>query len=79
MRLLRRLDLLPLPGTAWSHLRYDLLPPFSSLLRRLTPFLMSILGELDVLFANRVSARKFEKTEADQFAGHGGTVIEKTE
>ncbi|KAG0657519.1 hypothetical protein C6P46_006488 [Rhodotorula mucilaginosa] len=36
-------------------------------------------GELDVLFANRVSARKFEKTEADQFAGHGGTVIEKTE
>jgi hypothetical protein len=25
------------------------------------------------------SARKFEKTEADQFAGHGGTVIEKTE
>lgn len=42
-------------------------------------FPASILGELDVLFANRVSARKFEKTEADQFAGHGGTVIEKTE
>lgn len=42
-------------------------------------FPASLPGELDVLFANRVSARKFEKTEADQFAGHGGTVIEKTE
>lgn len=28
-------------------------------------------GELDVLFENRVSARKFRTTAADQFAGHG--------
>ncbi|WVR08820.1 hypothetical protein IAU60_005878 [Kwoniella sp. DSM 27419] len=28
-------------------------------------------GELDVLFENRVSARKFKTTEVDQFAGHG--------
>lgn len=79
MRLLRCLDLLPLPGTARSHVRYDLLSPFSLVWTRLTPSLASILGELDVLFANRVSARKFAKTEADQFAGHGGTVIEKTD
>ncbi|GAA6037594.1 hypothetical protein JCM8097_006131 [Rhodosporidiobolus ruineniae] len=30
-------------------------------------------GELDVLFQNRVSARKFASTQADQFAGHGLT------
>ncbi|GAA5864099.1 hypothetical protein JCM8547_005134 [Rhodosporidiobolus lusitaniae] len=32
-------------------------------------------GELDVLFANKVSARKFHKTAADQFAGHGGLAV----
>lgn len=34
-------------------------------------------GELDVLFANRISARKFAQTDADQFAGHGGAVSGK--
>ena len=28
-------------------------------------------GELDVLFDNHVSARKFKHTSVDQFAGHG--------
>ncbi|GAA6041812.1 hypothetical protein JCM8097_007173 [Rhodosporidiobolus ruineniae] len=30
-------------------------------------------GELDVLFENRISARMFASTQADQFAGHGLT------
>ncbi|POY71040.1 hypothetical protein BMF94_5966 [Rhodotorula taiwanensis] len=34
-------------------------------------------GELDVLFANKVSARAFAQTDADQFAGHDGAVAEK--
>ena len=33
-------------------------------------------GELDVLFENRVSARKFRTTKVDQFAGHSTQLVE---
>lgn len=84
--MLRHLDLLPLPGTPGPHLWYVPPPPSPNAPSRdqKNPLTLSSrrgdhTGELDVLFANRVSARKFAQTEADQFAGHGGTVVEKTE
>ena len=33
-------------------------------------------AELDVLFENKVSARKFHKTNVDQFAGHNTEIRE---
>lgn len=33
-------------------------------------------AELDVLFENKVSARKFHKTNVDQFAGHSTDIRE---
>ena len=35
-------------------------------------------GELDVLFENKVSARKFAKTRVDQFAGDHTEIIAET-
>lgn len=87
MRYLRRLHLLPRPRASRPHVRCVLsfsrsrtaasfTTPASFPTSLSDSLDSSLAGELDVLFHNRISARKFASTTVDQFAqsnaAHGG-------